>query len=351
MLYISIPGVYMPIAVTRKNEAGLVFCYIGFPSYSQLVLMGITDPDFLRDVPTDNPHWIDSACFYLSVPELRLHGFIFYFFRPNLNMLTGGPVIWDPSGHTALDCVHYNFSQCQPLPVPAQKFDFEAANSLRVTTIESQSRYGLYYNFGGLGFELEWQATAELHAAPQRDPSSFHAEQPGRMKGWLKVEGRHIAVDCASLRDLSYGVRDYAKIQPGAYCWGSTGSDVFQTLGMGTGKEQKILTGFLQQGGETAKLVEGVRRIETYGKYGASSVIIDAVDALGRSLHVEGRVDEGLLFSGNTTHTVVWSFTEWDWNGVTCFGDSQEFYPAPMFRRMARGEIVPAALSQGPAEH
>ena len=312
--------------------------------------MSVTDPDLLFATPKDHPHWIDSACFYLSVPELRLHGIIFYFFRPNLNMLTGGPVIWDPSGHTALDCLHYNFSLYQPMPKPvqtveAQKFNFEAANSLRVTTLEAQRRYALAYNFGGLEFELEWQATGPLHAAPQRDPENYHAEQAGRMTGWLNLEGRKIPVDCASLRDLSYGVRDYAKIHPGAYCWGSTGPDVFQTLSMGTDREQKILTGFLQKDGETAILVEGVRRIDAYGQYGAKRVTLDATDALGRTLHAEGQLDDGLLFSGNTTHTVVWSFTEWNWEGRTCWGDNQEFYPAPTFRRMARGESSPAELS------
>jgi hypothetical protein len=309
------------------------------------LLMSTKNPDLLMPPPSDHPHWIDSACFYLSVPELRLHGFIFYFFRPNLNLLTGGPVIWDPSGHTVLDCLHYNFCQYQPIPRPAQKFDFEAASSLRVATLEPQSRYALSYAFGGLEFELEWQASAPIHAGHQRDPASFHAEQAGRMTGWLALDGRRIPVDCASLRDLSYGVRDYASIYPGAYCWGSTGPDVFQTLSMGTKQEQKILNGFLQKNGETATLVEGVRRIDEYGRYGARRVTIEAVDALGRRLHVEGQLDEGLLFSGNTTHTVVWSFTQWDWDGQTCWGDNQEFYPASTFRRMARGEISAAELS------
>lgn len=308
--------------------------------------MSTADPDFLLDVPTDHPHWIDSACFYLSIPERRLHGFVFYFFRPNLNMLTGGPVIWDSSGHTALDCLHYNFTQLQPLPQAAQKFDFEAANSLRVTTLEPHTRYALSYDFGGLAFELDWRASAPLHPAPQRDPTSFHAEQAGQITGWLAIGGQRYPVDCASLRDISYGVRDYARMYPGAYCWGSTGPDVFQTLSMGTDREQKILSGFLQRDGETATLAEGVRRIDEYGRYGARRVTIEALDTLGRPLRVEGLVDEGLLFSGNTTHTVVWSLTEWHWDGHTCWGDNQEFYPAPTFRKMARGEVAADQLSQ-----
>ncbi|MYM63276.1 hypothetical protein [Pseudomaricurvus sp. HS19] len=307
--------------------------------------MSTTDPDLLFAKPPAHPHWIDSACFYLTVPELHLHGIIFYFFRPNLNMLTGGPVIWDRSGQTVLDCLHYNFSHNQPLPQPAQKFNFAAANSLCVTTLEPHTRYGLSYNSGGLELALQWQATSPLHAAPQRDANSFHAEQPGRMSGWLSIDGRRIDVDCASLRDLSYGVRDYASIHPGAYCWGSTGSSLFQTLSMGTRREQKILTGFLQQDGETASLTKGVRRIEEYGRYGARRVTIDAIDALGRELHVQGQLDDGLLFSGNTTHTVVWSLTRWDWDGTACWGDNQEFYPVPVFRRMARGEVAPADLA------
>lgn len=308
--------------------------------------MSTFNPDLLLPPPTDHPHWIDSACFYLSVPELHMHGFIFYFFRPNLNMLTGGPVLWDRTGHTVLDCLHYNFTQNQPLPKSAEKFDFAAANSLHVTTLEAQQRYALNYDFGGLAFELEWQASAPLDAAPQQEPAGFHAEQSGRMQGWFTLEGQRIAVDCPSLRDLSYGVRDYAKIHPGAYCWGATDEKTFQTLSMGTRQEQKILTGFLLQDGEKAKLTEGVRRIEEYGPYGARRVTIEAVDALGRTLNVTGQLDEGLLFSGNTTHTVVWSLTEWDWQGDKAWGDNQEFYPAPTFRRMARGELSPAELGK-----
>lgn len=302
--------------------------------------MNAADPDLLFDSPTDHPHWIDSACFYLSVPEIHLHGIIFYFFRPNLNMLTGGPVIWDPSGQTSLDCLHYNFSQVQPLPAQAQKFAFEAANSLCVKTREPHKSYALSYDFGGLEFELNWQAIAALHSAPQRDPSSYHAEQPGQMTGWLRINGDRIAVDCASLRDISYGVRDYASIKPGVYCWGSTGSDVFQLLAMGTDRDKKILTGFNLQNDETAALVEGTYRLEEYGRYGARRVSIDAVDERDRPLKVQGRLDDGLLFSGNTTHTVVWSLTEWQWNGSTCWGDNQEFYPAATFRKIARGEMT-----------
>lgn len=306
--------------------------------------MALPDPDKFFDEPTDHSHWIESACFYLSIPERDLHGFIFYFFRPNLKLFTGGSVIWDESGQTVLDCLHYNFSPLQAYPENPGKFDFTASNTLQVETLEAAKRYRLRYDFGGTAFDLTWQATSDVHVAPQAYHASYHSEQTGRMTGEMTIEGEKFAVDCVSLRDISFGVREYAQLRPGAYCWGSDGARTFQTLGMGTEREQKILSGFLDQDGQCARLADGIRRIDTYGPYGASTVTIEAVDTLGRELRVTGRLKKGLLFSGNSTHTVVWSQTDWQWNGEPCIGDNQEFYPAQMFRQIIRGEVSVEAL-------
>ncbi len=56
-------------------------------------------------------------------------------------------------------------------------------------------------------------------------------------------------------------------------------------------------------------------------------------------MRATGIIDPGLIFTGYTDHTVVWSLAEWDWDGMTHWGDNQEFSPAEPFRQMARGEI------------
>jgi hypothetical protein len=51
-------------------------------------------------------------------------------------------------------------------------------------------------------------------------------------------------------------------------------------------------------------------------------------------------LEEGLVFTGYTDHTVVWSLIEWDRNGIVHWGDNQEFCSAVKFRKIARGEIA-----------
>ena len=56
-------------------------------------------------------------------------------------------------------------------------------------------------------------------------------------------------------------------------------------------------------------------------------------------MRATGTIDPGLVFTGYTDHTVVWSLAEWDWDGVTHWGDNQEFKPGDPFREIARGEL------------
>ena len=66
----------------------------------------------------------------------------------------------------------------------------------------------------------------------------------------------------------------------------------------------------------------------------------EGTDTLGRTMPATGTIDPGLIFTGYTDHSVVWSLAEWDWDGVTHWGDNQEFSPAERFRLIARGETA-----------
>jgi hypothetical protein len=76
-----------------------------------------------------------------------------------------------------------------------------------------------------------------------------------------------------------------------------------------------------------------------FGEFGPAKVLFDGTDKLGRSISATGTIDPGLVFTGYTDHTVVWSLAEWDWDGTVHWGDNQEFKPAEPFRRLARGEL------------
>ncbi len=81
--------------------------------------------------------------------------------------------------------------------------------------------------------------------------------------------------------------------------------------------------------------------MEEYGRFGPKRVRLEATDEQGRTMTATGKLDEGLIFTGYTDRTVVWSLTEWDRDGITHWGDNQEFCNAERFRSIARGDIKP----------
>jgi len=310
----------------------------------------LTHADHFCDQASNNPYWNESVWFSFSIPERHIHGLIQYYFRPNMGMLNGGPAMWDATGTNTWDCLYYNWSHLQALPAGSEKFNMRANNSLRCVVLEPLQRYALSYDYEDFRFELEWQAIGPIHELKPGDAASkasqkFHIEQPGRMRGTLYRDGEKFLIDCFSMRDTSYGPRDYASMTSGGYFWGIAEDCAFHAIAKGDGRDQKVIGGFIWKDGELASLANGSRFIETYSKYGPSTVRFEAEDRLGRSVTAFGKIDEGLVFNGYTDHTVIWSLTKWTWQGQTLWGDNQEFYPALRFRRIARGDITLGATN------
>ena len=292
----------------------------------------------------ENPYWNESVWFSVSIPERHIHGLIQYYFRPNMGMLNGGPVLWDRDNRFQWNCLHYNWSHLQAMPDGAEKFDMTARNSLSCKVLEPLTRYKIDYDKDGLRMDLVWEALGPCHELKTGDPgqqstAKFHIEQPGRMTGTIRRHGEEFRIDCFSMRDTSYGARDYESLAVGGYFWGIAADSSFHALCMGEGNFADCIGGYIMKGGEMASLVSGRREVLEWGDFGPARVAFEGTDTLGRTMKATGTIDPGLIFTGYTDHTVVWSLVEWDWDGVTHWGDNQEFSPAERFRLIARGEM------------
>jgi len=293
----------------------------------------------------DNPYWNESVWFSLSIPERHIHGMIQYYFRPNMGMLNGGPVLWDRERRFQWDCLYYNWSHLQAVPAAAEKFDMKARNSLSCRVIEPLAKYKIDYDKDGFFLDLTWTAIGPLHElktgdAGQAATAKFHIEQPGRMTGTIRRHGAEFAVDCFSMRDTSYGRREYESLACGGYFWGIAKDSAFHAIAMGEGQEARAIGGFIWKDGQMASLASGRREVIEWGDFGPAKVRWEATDTLGRTMHAMGTIDPGLVFTGYTDHTVHWSLTRWDWDGVEHWGDNQEFAPSERFRQIARGELA-----------
>ncbi len=314
------------------------------------LLNTLPQPDRFCEQPDDNPYWNESVWFSISIPEQRKHGFIQYYFRPNMGLLNGGPVLWDPSGTQPWNCLYYNWSQLQACPEGAEKFNMTANNSLSVKVLEPLSRYAIHYDNDGFFMDLEWQAMAPLHqlkskTAAQQAAQKYHMEQPGRMTGVIRCEGDEWAIDCYSMRDTSYGPRIYDKSSCGGYFWGIADGSAFHAIAKGETAEQEVIGGFIWRDGKLGSLVSGKRQVLHYGRVGPREVLFEATDEHGRDIRAHGQIDEGLIFTGYSDRTVVWSLLQWQCNGVTHWGDNQEFCNTRRFRQIARGQLKPGQPS------
>ena len=55
---------------------------------------------------SDDPFWTETCWFTFTVPERRLSGQLYPFFRTNQGVLAGGVFFWDQIGMSAADATY-----------------------------------------------------------------------------------------------------------------------------------------------------------------------------------------------------------------------------------------------------
>ena len=310
---------------------------------------GNVNIDAFCPTTTDDPYWNESAWFSFSIPEKEIHGMVYYFFRPRMNLLMGGPVLWDGSGAYPWDCLYYDWHHIQPIPPGAGKFDFTSHTSLNVSVVEPRRQYRLRYDCNRFKLDLLWSALEEPHhflgmeieATGMSADNRMHIEQMGRVTGTLEHQGERHAIDCWSLRDSSWGVRQIDGVRRGGYYWAILDeNNAFHAQSMGEGDVQDVVGGFLKLDGVTATVVGGTRRVSAMGPNNTPSAFdLVLVDNAGRALEAKVRTMSDLMVNFYPRCQVVWSLLEADFGGGRKgWGDLQEFMPLEQFRAMVRGD-------------
>jgi hypothetical protein len=272
---------------------------------------------------------------------------VYYFFRPNMQLMMGGPILWDGSGAHAWDCLYHDWHHIQTIPAGAQKFDFTSQTSLNMQVVEPLKQYRLGYDANAFKLDLLWSAIAEPHhflgmeitATGQSADNRMHLEQMGRAKGRIECRGELYEIDSFALRDTSWGVRQTDSVKRGSYFWAIASEDsAFHAQTIGDGDEQQVVGGFLMRDGKVATLTEGKREVTSMGRLTPDTFRLTIEDELGRAAQIEARTSSHLMFNGFPRCQVVWSLLEADFGGgVKGWGDIQEFQPMEQFRRMVRG--------------
>jgi hypothetical protein len=305
---------------------------------------------------TDNVHWNESGWFGFNVPERGMSGAVYTHHRPNLGFVWSGVILWDSTAGEVHDCLWHDFT-ARPLPTQQQEpmeakvFGYSTEAGLRMNNVEPLKRYEFSYKQYGCELELAFTASQAPHDSGLVEGWSewgkMHYEQPGRMTGYVSVDGDRYDVDCLALRDRSWGPHFLTDIARGDFPWGFVSEDhgfLVQCVTQHAperdpifGTTELVQAGWYRRDGVTSELVSGERKAERDAMGRPVAVTVDAVDALGRKLHASGQIVNNLNFPMFGSRIFWhWCLTKWTIDGQTGWGEVQDFFNGEQHRRFAK---------------
>ncbi len=314
------------------------------------------DDEFHPADPAD-PFWTETCWFTFTVPERRLSGQFYPFFRPNQGVVSAAAYFWDQTGHTPADILHAR--HFWHLPIPDQPLsDIQLPNGIGYRCVEPLHAYELAYrdpDAGDAGAEptISVDLTFTSIARPNYLGDS-HLDQPGRYQGTIALSGEEFEVDSFGFRDRSWGPRSqfgYGIHGTPARCGGysyatASGDDAFHAITMdfggnggdGSGAGSLAIHGYVLRDGEWSKVASGSRRVLARDPVTAypKVVAVDLVDELGRHLHAEGRCLNGLGLFLNPNLYSVNCLTEWTFDGLAAYGEDHDNWSATGIQRFLR---------------
>jgi len=308
--------------------------------------------DEFHDPTSDDPFWTETCWFTFTVPERRLSGQLYPFFRPNQGVTSGGAYFWDEHGDQPWNCRYgKNFWH---LPLPDQPLsDIQLPNGIRYRCVEPLQKYEIGYRDPDGDF-VDVDLVFDAVSRPNYLGES-HLDQPGRYTGTIRLGDDVIEVDSFGFRDRSWSVRSQfglglagSPASRGGYSYATaSGDDGFHMISMDftpgpVGEGDCIaIHGYLARAGEWGKVTGGVREVlERDPSTGAPlRVRIQGHDELGRDFVATGACHNrfGVHLNPNL---FTWNcLTRWDLDGIECWGEDHDNWSAPAAREFFRKRL------------
>ena len=297
--------------------------------------------------PTDpaDPEWTETCWFTFTVPERKLSGQLYPFFKPTLGVASAGAYFWDDTGDQIWNCLYAkNFWH---LPLPEQPLsNLALGNGARYEVLEPGSVYRIGYDDPDDGDEIHVDLTFTAVARPHLLGES-HIDQPGRYRGEIVLRGERIAVDAFGFRDRSWGPRTQhgqgihaTASKRGGYSYANAADGQgFHaiTMDFGDGTAYAI-HGYVIADGTWGKVVSGRREVlERDINCGApTKVRLILTDEHGRDIEATGDTRNRLGFAINPNLWTWNCLTEWTWNGTAGYGEDHDNWSMAGQRAFAR---------------
>lgn len=302
-------------------------------------------PDDNFHPPKDeDPFWTETAWFGFHVPERKLSGQVYPFFRPNQRVAACAVLIWNHQGGELNTALYAR--QVWHLPMPDSPLtNIQLPNGLHYECLEPRSHFRIKYQDPGgedVGIDLEYKSIME----PNHDGHG-HFDQAGRVTGTIRIDGEDIAVDCFGMRDRSWGRRlefgrNTVKHGGQQLGYGFATADAnhgFHVLGLDKGRGVcEIVHGYYLRDGKLERVRQGVREVlKRDPATGAQTAVrVTGVDDSGRSFEAVGQCANSFSYLMNPNVWVAACLTEWHFDGVKAWGEDHDNWTTHGYRRFFR---------------
>jgi hypothetical protein len=146
----------------------------------------------------------ETQYFSFTVPEARIHSFLYLWHHPKLKTVTGGAWVWQGSKRHPIEAEINDYRLFMRDDVLAHDLgDYRLANGYGVKVIEPLKRFHVTYADPDRenSFDLEYTGLIP----PVMTADNNHFEQPMKVQGELVLRGARHRVDGYTIRDRSWG--------------------------------------------------------------------------------------------------------------------------------------------------
>ncbi|VWX50205.1 hypothetical protein [Novosphingobium sp. 9U] len=169
----------------------------------------------------------ETQYFGFNVPEKNIHGLTYLWHHPNLNVVTGGLMVFQGVKPISMAAELFDFRiYMNDTVLDNDIHDYRLDNGFGVKILEPNKRFHLTYEDAARGNAIDLVSEAVTPVALFGDGKHF--EQGMKVRGTLKLRGEEHQVDCFNVRDRSWGkLRPEAlmPMPPVSWMTGSFGED------------------------------------------------------------------------------------------------------------------------------
>ena len=292
-----------------------------------------------RDIHPPGASVTETYYFGFSVPEERVFAFIYLWLHPNLNVLSGGVLLYQGRKRHFLAADYHNwYDFLDTSHINGDNGSVTLPNGLVVKINKPFHEHELRFEDKQAETRFHIIQRAAMPAAVRG--GNKHFEQNMKVEGELVLRGKRYRVDCYCIRDRSWAEhRPEESLPVPPYSWVTLGGDGF-AMNMGgfddmsqypdhpgiTVPAKLFADGWVYRDGVLTRLVSGTRKTLRDDDLVPLRHEIEATDKSGRHYTLRAETVGGSPVGGWKNIVMQQTLMRWNVNGADYWGESQDVH-------------------------